>query len=128
MNLFYTTVIGIAILILFIILIIIGVMIYNSKNSMVYPPTALDCPNYWVSDKDSNNNHICYVPNNGVNVGIFDGKNTPGYNSNTNGKYINFNDSKWGAAASNSTCAKYKWCKKNSILWDGISNFNGCDT
>jgi hypothetical protein len=126
MDFFYTTVIGIAIVILIIILIIVGVMIYQSKYNNVFPPTALDCPNYWNSDKDGNGNTICYIPTNGVNTGSFDGKNVAGLASNTNGNYINFSDANWGASGASATCAKSTWANKNKILWDGISNYNGC--
>jgi len=127
MDYFYTAVIGIAIVILIIILIIVGVMIYQTSNNTVFPPSALDCPNYWAIGTGSNGNKICYIPTiNKTNMGSFDGKTAAGVGSDTNGSYIDFNDSKWGSTAAGATCSKFYWANKNGILWDGISNFNGC--
>ena len=129
MDYFYTLVIGIAIIILIIIFIVVGVMIYQSSNNTVFPPSALDCPNYWALGTGPSGKHICYLPTNGTNMGSFDGKTaTAGISSDTNGSYIDFNDAKWGSSAAGSTCSKHYWANRNGILWDGISNFNGCPT
>ena len=101
-------------------------MIYQTKYNNVFPPVALECPNYWNSDKDGNGKTICYIPTGGVNTGTFNGKNVAGLGSNANGNFINFNDSNWGSTGDSATCTKSKWCIKNKIIWDGISNFNGC--
>lgn len=49
-------------------------------------------------------------------------ENTPGLNNNV----INFNDQKWSENGATATCNQNEWANKNSIQWDGISNFNGC--
>jgi len=127
MDFFYTTVIGIAIIILLIIFIIVGIMIYQTTNNTVFPPTALDCPNYWAVGTGPNGGHICYIPTNGTNMGsLTDTTKTAGVGSDTNGSYIDFNDPSWGSNAAGSTCSKLYWANRNGILWDGISNFNGC--
>lgn len=47
-----------------------------------------------------------------------------------NSYYIRFNgnDTKWNTWYPGLTtrCAKRKWALDNSIVWDGVSNFNGC--
>jgi hypothetical protein len=129
MDIFYTGVISIAIIILIIIFIIIGVMIYQSANNTVFPPTALECPNYWALGTNTEGKHICYIPTNGTNMGsLKDTTKIHGIGSDTNGSFINFNDPSWGSNAYGATCAKQNWANKNAILWDGISNFNGCPT
>jgi len=127
MDFFYTTVIGIAIVILIIILITVGVMIYQTTNNTVFPPSALDCPNYWTLGTGPNGNRVCYIPGkNGVNMGSFDSKTAAGIGSDSNGSYIDFHDPKWGSNGAGATCSKHYWANRNGILWDGISNFNGC--
>lgn len=123
---FYTIVSGIALIILIIILIVVGVMIYQTKYNIPFPPSALVCPNYWMNGQDTNGSTICYIPTNGINSATFTNANTAGLGSNEKGSYINFNDSNWGKNSFGSTCTKYYWANKNNILWDGISNYNGC--
>jgi hypothetical protein len=48
------------------------------------------------------------------------------YGLNKTKSEINFNDPAWtSTTAKSATCAKSLWAQQQSILWDGISNFNG---
>jgi hypothetical protein len=49
---------------------------------------------------------------------------TPGYNSATS--TINFSDAGWTSSGSSEICAKQSWANKNSLEWDGITNYNSC--
>lgn len=135
MDGFQTTILGVAAVILILILTVVGLIMSNNIANSVFPPSSLKCPNYWQLNSDG----TCQIPINttgasatvGVNKGTWDGstvngsKTMPGLNS-TLGT-INFADAGWGSLGSASaTCAQQSWANKYGILWDGISNYNGC--
>ena len=135
MDGFQITILIIAAVILILILAVVGVVMSKNVRSSVYPPSSLSCPDYWQLNSDG----TCQIPVDttgagatiGVNKGTWDGstvdgtKSLPGLNSGAG--TVNFNDSNWGSVGSSSaTCAQQKWANKYGILWDGISNYNGC--
>jgi hypothetical protein len=138
MNSFQVSILGIAVALLVIILVVVGVFMSQNKVNYIYPPTALPCPDYW----QLNGNGTCSIPVTGtpppgvpsvppVNIGTWDGitldgtAKMPGIDANNSN--IDFNSSAWAAVgASSATCAKKNWAKQNKILWDGVSNYNGC--
>ena len=86
---------------------------YNISNSPVNTTMSgkltLIAPN-----SDSNTWYTCVAPA-GINA------NTTGTVSwNPTGKYISYDDK------SVTICEKRQWTDKNNILWDGVSNYNGC--
>ena len=140
MDTFYVIVSVIAVIILIIIFSSIGVMLKYSSTNNIYPPTANTCPEYW--NIDSSNN--CIIPtsdSNNPNKGTLYRDNgiiylttdstdtsgkiyTPGYDSNSG--TINFSDVNWSSEGKTAVCYKKEWASKNSIEWDGISNYNAC--
>lgn len=99
-------------------------------------------------DGSKNSNDYCIFPtNNGTNKGSTNGdlnivtnwidvSNTIGGNivSSKNGLepkiyvQMNGNDDKWTSLYPGVTvrCAKQKWALDRGIVWDGVTNFNGC--
>jgi len=139
MDSFQITVLGVAVALLIIILAVFGVMMTAHKKNLIYPPTALPCPNYWQRNSDGTcmipiapeaptgmANTPQYMP---VNIGSWDkktynGKAMPGLDA--TGLNVDFSSTAWGTSAGSATCAKRDWAKKYGILWDGVSNYNGC--
>ena len=55
MDNFHKIVIGIAIIVLIIILITVGMLINKDNKSVVFPPHADRCPDYWTENKVETN-------------------------------------------------------------------------
>jgi hypothetical protein len=139
MELFYTVVLSIAVIMLILLLVLFGLMNRMKQTKQSFPPTQNDCPDYWTKTVNSSGVNVCKAGN--VNVGsgfssITGSKNANGsmsiFNSNTGlvdatEQTIAFSDAKWGEyySASNQ-CALKSWTNANNINWDGVSNFNGC--
>jgi len=144
MDLFYIIVSTIAIIILILLLTFIGIKMSNkssSSGSKAFPPTATTCPDYWTIASDDPTNtalfQACNVPVAGSrNTGsLYDanGKlkipaSTAAYTPPTTTKpaTINFTDKGWNASGLSSTCAQQKFMNQYGLMWDGVSNFNGC--
>lgn len=127
MDNFYLIVISIAIGLLIAILTYYGVVINKkAKKTAVYPPSiAQTCPDYWTL----NNDGTCQIPR-VKNVGnLGNGGMINNYTDITGGKAngsIDFNDKKWSEGAKNVRCEQKKWAISSKVMWDGITNFNGC--
>ena len=141
MNSFQITVLGVAVALLVIILTVVGVVLASNKKNMTFPPSSLPCPNYWQMNSDGK----CVIPvapkmpdnpdpgykdyytpaNTGTgDFTTYNSKPLPGYDAASG--TVNFANSGWGTSASSATCAKRDWAKKAGILWDGVTNYNGC--
>lgn len=136
MDLFYTIVLSIAVVLLILLLTYIGILMKNAKTSgdgEIFPPVANSCPDYWgasVSDPSS-----CIIPRNvagtknmgsiyDVNGLTLNDGNTVGYDAGKN--MINFNDTRWSSGGKIAVCAQKDWANKYNIMWDGVSNYNSC--
>ena len=133
MDIFYTSVLSVAVIVLILILTYVGIMLsYSNSQSTTFPPVSNVCPDYWLNSTDGSG---CVVPSSGSkNAGLlFDGNGSPtagllattGYNSSK--KTIDFSNPKWGEGGS-LLCSQKKWADKNEIVWDGVSNYNSCAT
>ena len=131
MDLFYIIVISILIIFLIIVLSYYGIVLQKRvKEIKVYPPQPPSiCPDYWtlnpdgkckIPDSSSKNAGAIYGNNNEVNLNT---NNTYGY---TDGGIIDFNNNGWSSGGTNAVCNKKKWANVNGIVWDGVTNFNGC--
>jgi hypothetical protein len=132
MDLFYIIVLTVAVILLILTLTFLGIAMNKmNKETTVFPPTKSTCPDYWTtSTKDLS---YCEVPNsNSRNIGSIyasDGKNnlesklTPGYDANLN--RIGFLHDDWSKGGT-STCNQQKWAKQYGVVWDGVTNYNGC--
>jgi hypothetical protein len=115
---FQSIVIGIAIILFVICLIMIGMLLMNSKNTQVWPPITGDCPDYWIDLSGNGGN--C------VNV-----KNLGKCNSNIGPSgHSSMDFSKTPYTGTNGTCAKYAWATACDVTWDGITYGvkNPCDS
>jgi hypothetical protein len=146
MEAFYKIVILVLIVFLIIVLTIIGILLGKTTNSLVYPPVANQCPDYWTYDGS-----YCIVPDQGVYGKDVTGKtytdvenskplngvhggvktltttNTPGLIIDNDDKKklvtlkVDFKNSGWTGV-----CDQKKWAQKYNIAWDGVSNYNSC--
>jgi hypothetical protein len=135
MDPFHIIVLSIATVVLILILVIVGMLLNMGDVNTAYPPAYGVCPDYWEIAPDSTK---CIIPNikdSKLNIGNMYDENTmslndsvtsiPGYSfdisNNTLTQFIDFDDAKWKG-----DCDKKKWANEYGIVWDGISNFNGC--
>jgi|TARA_B100000575_G_C23066858_1_gene614340 type IV secretory pathway TrbF-like protein len=110
MSNFQRIVMTVAIVILIICLIAIGIAMYNSKYSKVYPPVVADCPDYWLDLGD---------------VGGADCVNVKNLGSDNCNKTMNFTTDVW--TGDDGLCYKSKWAKACDLTWDGVTNnTNAC--
>lgn len=130
MDLFYIIVSSILIVFLIIILSYYGIVLQKRvKESKEYPPQPPStCPDYW----QVNVNGKCTIPASGFkNTGSIYGSNGQ-ITLNTNSTYgysdgaIDFNGNLWSSGGANSVCNIRNWANKNNIVWDGVTNYNGC--
>lgn len=104
---FYVLLIIIAVVVLVCMLTYIGMNMTSKTSAIPFPPDALECPDYWVSDGNGN----C----------VADAKNLGTY---TSGSSIRPDKiQKTGATL---LCAKKDWANTNNVVWTGIDNYNLC--
>ena len=138
MDYFYIIVSVVLIVLLIIILTYIGIVMQrNIKNNTAYPPKPPSkCPDYWniasngscniPKSTEKNGGKIYNNNNNILNTKFGQTGYTPGYNSNSTNPAINFEDSNWNYGGSNAICNQKNWANTYNIVWDGVTNFNGC--
>ena len=101
---------------------------YNktSSGTNLYPPQYSSCPDYWSINDDG----TCKIPESNQknygdlygSSGIDSSKIPYGYKSNGS---IDFSDKHW-LKNGTSICNQQIWAKTHNIVWDGVSNYNGC--
>jgi hypothetical protein len=133
MDIFYTVVLGIAAVLLILILTYVGLLISKSKDNVEFPPRKTDCPDYWRRE-----GLVCKIPlTTEVNIGSLYNGTTIAANRvtsadkfrgayNSTDKTINFDHTSWASTGLSKTCAQKNWANQNGIVWDGVSNYNGC--
>jgi hypothetical protein len=138
MDYFYVIVLTILIVLLIIILSYYGVVIQQSVNkNRAYPPKPpATCPDFWNIAADGS----CNIPkSDSKNIGSIYNNNsliltntlgtrgyTAGYSNVGNTGTVNFADPGWSSGGVNATCNQRKWANSFNIMWDGVSNYNGC--
>jgi len=110
MNQFQKTILFIALVILIICLLFIGVMLYNGKYNVSFPPVVGQCPDYWESELNDKGVEIC-KKSEGMAIGI---------NSEVCNGPMDFSVKDYEGATG--ACAKYEWAKGCQLTWDGITN------
>jgi hypothetical protein len=125
MDMFKIIVVVVAVLLFIVVLTMIGLLINTTNHTgTVYPPIINQCPDGWMTDGSSN----CIIPSN-INLGnLTSFEKVPGYfvNASTGKKEINFADVGWSVYGMTDQCNKRLWSNTNNIVWDTISNYNGC--
>jgi len=136
MDMFYTIVLTIAVVLLILILTYIGISMANKNNAQsVYPPVVQNCPDYW----DLSGNR-CVIPASNLkntgdiysstvpNQNILSSNSTPGYNPKSSSlqSSIDFKNAGWTNSGALAVCAQKNWAIDHEIVWDGVTNYNGC--
>jgi len=126
MDVFYIIVSVTALVTLIVFLTFIGIKMTHNKTATAdnpYPPTKSSCPDYWTMY-----NGRCLVPSYGTrNTGSITQSSVnliPGYRSQDN--TVDFNDPKWTSIGGTAICNQKKFANMSGIVWDGVSNYNGC--
>jgi len=124
MDLFYIIVLTVAVIVLILVLTYMGLAMKNSSVTAPYPGSQEICPDYW-NIVDGN---YCVIPSTGKkNKGNTDAiTSADTYGLSSDGKSINFQNSLWGSTGVSSVCAQQKWANKFGVVWDGVTNYNGC--
>ena len=106
MNIFYKIIIGFFLLLLVILLIILGIDLNNNKYKFV--PVLSDCPDYWETTLDTNNNIVCI---NTHNLGLKSQCNISKFTT----------DKKW-FLSNHIKCNLKNFFNRCKITWDGLTN------
>ena len=125
MDIFYIIVLTIAVTILILLLTYIGIkMNYAAHNGGAYPPTKNNCPDYWTISIDGK---ICNQPTTTGSRNTYSGNvNAAGVAGvKTNGD-IEIDTTAWTSGGKSAICAQKLWANQNGLIWDGVSNYNGC--
>jgi hypothetical protein len=146
MDSFYLTTITIAVIILILMLTYVGILLYTSKSSDVFPHMENQCPDYWQLD----NFNKCIFPTaaSSRNRGSIPISATPGEqwrvdtgaaaklknlvnivtDAGKEKSEFDMNHGDWSNlyGAKSALCNKKKWADVYSISWDGVSNTNQC--
>jgi len=153
METFYIIVLSVAISILILLLAFYGIfMNQNVKNTSAYPPQpAPTCPDYWSVATDGSCKIPPAVPSSKNLGGIFPvklddtgkpmknsdgspvygaltltGENTPGFDNTAPPGKIDFKHTDWSKGGTSALCNQKAWANGANVMWDGISNYNGC--
>ena len=126
---FQKNVLTVATGILVILLVIVGILMSNSKKED-FPPNISPCPDYWVSsnffkDDDSAKNKVTADINlETIMESIPEGENhcinMHGVGKNTCSRSKNFLTDEYKGL--NGNCKKLEWAKSCNLSWDGITN------
>ena len=109
---FYKNVLISTILSAILLLGIVVVVMYYTKNKQIYPPILSSCPDFYNLD----------VNNKCVNTGVW---NTNALAALTDCDYKDFSGNDYniqGTGATSGLCAKQKWANSCKVSWDGITN------
>jgi hypothetical protein len=143
METFYIVVLSVATAILIIILTYFGIILRSKASGVAaYPPKPQNtCPDYWKISEDGKK---CQVPDPAspfsknlgeiypkTSNGVYDAnaqiklttENTKGFDGMNN---INFSDAGWTAGGKSGICTQKAWTGMFGVMWDGVSNYNGC--
>jgi hypothetical protein len=150
---FYLTVSIVAVVVLVVALSYVGILLYTTKPTAVFPETVSKCPDYWEIDGSTGK---CKVPpgtSNTVNVGDMDWNGPSNRQLNTgngakgaeiaslidNSTYtspayslLDVTDGNWnnlaiaGVNTGSALCNKARWARTRGIIWQGVSNTNAC--
>ena len=134
MDVFYIIVLSTAVILLILLLTYIGIqMTRNSANgSIAFPPKVSSCPDYWSAGLSDSS--ACMIPYyKSVNTGgLYDTSgnlrlnNASTYGLNSTNYSIDFTDLGWTKGGNNAKCTQKKWANQYGLVWDGVSNYNGC--
>ena len=122
MESFHITVLTVATIIFIIALTTIGVMMQKGSKVGTFPPFASNCPDGWTETSMIDSvtgvaTYTCTPPTPTPPAIALVLKSSDGLTGTTS---VTYNES------TTSICAKKKWTSANNVVWDGVSNYNGC--
>lgn len=124
MDIFYIIVLTIAVAILILLLTYIGIkMNYAANSGVAYPPTKNNCPDYWTISTDGT---VCNKPLPGSRNTYSGNVNAAGVAGVTSTGDIKLDTTAWTSGGKSAICAQKLWANQNGLVWDGVSNYNGC--
>jgi hypothetical protein len=138
---FYGIVLTVAAILFILLLTLMGVLISRSPSTIIYPPTSNTCPDYWAVDAATGQCTFPTTGSNGIarNQGFYPNDSYTKFNSDPKANMkapfatvtgttwtFNPNDTKWSANGKSSLCSQRDWAVNHNIVWDGVSNYNGC--
>ena len=129
---FFWIILVVAAILLIMSMTFVGVVMYTSTSSAVFPPRANACPDYWDVTSDGK----C-VPTAGKNLGnlttatlVAPTVPVDAATTSSSNNAIYSADVRWANAikfpGKTGFCAKQAWSVNNGITWDGVSNSNVC--
>jgi hypothetical protein len=126
---FYNIVLIIAVVFLILTLTYIGVKMTYQAYSAPFPPIKATCPDYWTVSDDGQG---CIFPHDNTKPN-YGSPGTGGYNAagtySVGGKSaFKPSDPAWASYqnAKGATCGLRTWANTYGIVWDGVTNYNGC--
>ena len=99
---FYRMTTVIFIIILIVSLVTMFIIMLNANSMATFPSVQNPCPDYWTYNSSDNS---CSPPSDSINSGKIK---TPSPYTITD------------------VCSNKNWADSNNILWDGVTNYNGC--
>lgn len=114
MDTFQKSVLIIALFVLIALLISVGILLNKHSKNTNWPPTQNTCPDYWTED----------IANGTCNA---DAALNTGDNGVISTVISNNQGNKIGDVTEQTRCEKKTWANDNGIMWNGVSNYNGCE-
>jgi hypothetical protein len=128
---FFWIILVVAAILLIMSMTFVGVVMYTSTSSAVFPPRANACPDYWdvgVSCSDTTCTYASKNIGNLANAAVVTSSTPP--SASVSSGVIYSADAKWANSikfpGKTGFCAKQAWSVNNGITWDGVSNSNVC--
>jgi len=111
---FYKNLFVSVILSVLLILVIMAIIMYRTKDKQIYPPVVQPCPDYYNTDGSGNciaNEYVWFVSSeSSKKTGLSCSK-------------VNFSEFKNpGIGVSSALCTKKNWANDCSVSWDGVTN------
>jgi hypothetical protein len=129
MNSFQIIVLSIFVILAILVLTGFAIMLNSKKDDdSEYPSSYSTCPDYW--DVSLNTLGTKCVMSGSINNGNNNWQSlakTPGYTTDSSSRpNVNFKDDGWDSKYNGikGRCALKKWANDNSIIWDGVTNYN----
>jgi hypothetical protein len=146
MEIFYIVVLSVSVFILILALTFVGLIMRNTKNTVVFPSSMSQCPDLWIQDgsycKFNGKNSGTYQNGTGDNYTRLLSTSTPNkyytrdvdsaeppyfiFDANRGRSIFSAFDNKWNSNGTTDICAKKEWANANDIQWTGIKEYNNC--
>ena len=117
---FQKTVLIVAIIVFILLLIFIGLVLYENKYNKEFPPIVSNCPDYWLDMENTVTDLNENTDRSGDSITRVKCVNVKNLGNPSCQKEMDFSGDMW--SGSDGDCRKYKWAKGCDLTWDGITN------